>query len=131
MTNAPANNSQPAHSHETAPAQKPISPRLAVFGLALLFIVALVLGGLGILRRTQADTVLARRTQELAPPTVSIALPKAGAPVDSFVLPGNVTAFTDSPIYARTNGYLTHWYFDIGARVKKGALLAEISTPGT
>jgi RND family efflux transporter MFP subunit len=45
------------------------------------------------------------------------------------VLPGNVAAFTDSPIYARTSGYLTHWYFDIGAKVKKGALLAEISTP--
>jgi RND family efflux transporter MFP subunit len=49
--------------------------------------------------------------------------------VDSFVLPGNVTAYTDSPIYARTSGYLTRWYFDIGARVKKGALLCEISTP--
>ncbi|MGD0790003.1 MAG: efflux RND transporter periplasmic adaptor subunit, partial [Terracidiphilus sp.] len=42
---------------------------------------------------------------------------------------GNVTAWTDSPIYARTSGYLTRWYFDIGARVKKGALLAEIATP--
>ena len=98
-------------------------------GVALLLVVALVLGGLGILRRTHADTVLAERTQELAAPTVTVALPKAGAPVDSFVLPGNVTAFTDSPIYARTTGYLTHWYFDIGAKVKKGALLAEISTP--
>jgi RND family efflux transporter MFP subunit len=49
--------------------------------------------------------------------------------VDSFVLPGNVTAYTDSPIYARTSGYLTRWYFDIGAKVKKGALLAEIATP--
>jgi RND family efflux transporter MFP subunit len=45
------------------------------------------------------------------------------------VLPGNVSAYTDSPIYARTSGYLTRWYFDIGARVRKGALLAEISTP--
>jgi RND family efflux transporter MFP subunit len=45
------------------------------------------------------------------------------------VLPGNVTAYTDSPIYARTAGYLTRWYFDIGAKVKKGALLAEIATP--
>jgi len=45
------------------------------------------------------------------------------------VLPGNVTAYTDSPIYARTSGYLTRWYFDIGSRVKKGALLAEISAP--
>jgi RND family efflux transporter MFP subunit len=55
--------------------------------------------------------------------------PAKGAPVESFVLPGNVTAYTDSPIYARTSGYLTRWYFDIGARVKKGALLCEISTP--
>ena len=45
------------------------------------------------------------------------------------MLPGNVTAYTDSPIYARTAGYLTRWYFDIGARVKKGALLAEIAAP--
>ena len=85
-------------------------------GVILLLIVALVLAGFGILRRTHADTVLAERTSELAAPTVIVAAPKAGAPVDSFVLPGNVTAFTDSPIYARTSGYLTHWYFDIGAR---------------
>jgi RND family efflux transporter MFP subunit len=60
---------------------------------------------------------------------VIAATPRQGAPVDNFVLPGNVTAYTDSPIYARTSGYLTHWYFDIGSRVKKGALLAEIATP--
>ena len=45
------------------------------------------------------------------------------------MLPGNVTAYTDSPIYARTSGYLTKWYYDIGSHVKKGALLAEIATP--
>ena len=123
------NQPQPQHGHESAEEQKPISPRLAVVGLILLLIVALLLGGLGILRRTHADTVLAERTQELAAPTVTVAAPKTGAPTDSFVLPGNVAAFTDSPIYARTSGYLTHWYFDIGAKVKKGALLAEISTP--
>ena len=70
-----------------------------------------------------------RRTSELAAPTVIALPPKQGAPIDTFVLPGNVTAYTDSPIYARTSGYLTHWYYDIGARVKKGALLAEIATP--
>jgi RND family efflux transporter MFP subunit len=117
------------HGHESAAKGSPFSPRLAVVGLVLLLIVALVLGALGILRRNHADTVLAERTQELGAPTVTVAAPKAGAPIDSFVLPGNVTAFTDSPIYARTSGYLTHWYFDIGARVKKGALLAEISAP--
>jgi RND family efflux transporter MFP subunit len=132
MTNTPnisSNNPQPAHGRESAPGQKSISPRLAVIGLIVLLIVALVLGGLGILRRMHAGTVLAERTQELAAPTVTVSAPKTGAPVDSFVLPGNVTAFTDSPIYARTTGYLTKWYFDIGAKVKKGALLAEISTP--
>jgi RND family efflux transporter MFP subunit len=49
--------------------------------------------------------------------------------VETLILPGNVTAFIDSPIYARTDGYLDRWYFDIGARVKKGTLLAVISTP--
>src|ERR1017187_9146663 len=129
MTNTSNPNQQPAHGHETAPPQTPISPRLALVVVILLLIVALVFAGIGVLRRTHADNVLADRTTELAPPTVTIAVPKAGAPVDTFVLPGNVTAFTDSPIYARTNGYLTRWYYDIGAKLKKGALLAEISTP--
>jgi RND family efflux transporter MFP subunit len=129
MTNASNPNQHPAQGQEAAPSPKPISPRLAVVGVVLLFVVAAVFAGVGKLRRDHADTVLAKRTQELAPPTVTVAPPKAGAPVDSFVLPGNVSAFTDSPIYARTNGYLTRWYYDIGARVQKGALLAEISTP--
>ena len=129
MTNTSNPNQQPAHGHESAPAQQPIPPRLALVVVVVLLVAALVFAGLGILRRTQADTVLAKRTQEMAPPTVTIEHPKTGAPVDNFVLPGNVTAFTDSPIFARTSGYLTRWYYDIGARVNKGALLAEISTP--
>jgi RND family efflux transporter MFP subunit len=121
--------SQAHHDGTTAPEQRPIPPRLALVGAAVLLAAAIVLGGIGILTRFHADHALAARTTELAAPTVIVATPKQGAPVDSFVLPGNVTAFTDSPIYARTSGYLTRWYFDIGARVKKGALLAVISTP--
>jgi len=109
MSNASNHDPQPAHGHETAPEQKPISRRLAVAGVVLLFVVAAVLAGVGKLRRDHADTVLADRTTAMAPPTVNVATPKAGAPVDSFVLPGNVTAFTDSPIYARTDGYITRW----------------------
>ena len=120
---------QPAHGHGAAPQQKPISPRKALLGVALMVVIAGALAGVGILRRTRADKALAVRTTELAAPTVIAANPRLGAPVDNFVLPGNVTAYTDSPIYARTSGYLTRWYFDIGARVKKGALLAEIATP--
>ncbi len=133
MNNASHPNPKPAQAtaqeHERAPAGTSISPRIAVGGLVIVAIAALILAGLGILSRVHGDKVLARTTNELAPPTV-IALPaKAGAPVTSFVLPGNVTSYTDSPIYARTNGYLVHWYYDIGARVKKGALLAVIDTP--
>jgi RND family efflux transporter MFP subunit len=133
MSNESNPSQQPAtqadHDHGTAPEQKPISPRLALIGIAVVLIVAAVLAGLGLLSRFHADKALAARTTELAAPTVIAIAPKQGAPVDSFVLPGNVSAWTDSPIYARTSGYLTHWHFDIGARVKKGALLAEISTP--
>ncbi len=125
----PQSESQAANEYEQAPEQKPISGSIALVGVGVVLVVALVLGGIGVLRRTHADTVLAERTHELAAPTVLAETPKPGAPVDSFVLPGNVTSYTDSPIYARTSGYLTRWYFDIGARVKKGALLAEISTP--
>src|SRR6185295_12478465 len=52
-----------------------------------------------------------------------------GAPTREILLPGTTQAFTDAPIYARTSGYLERWYFDIGALVKKGQLLAEIDTP--
>ena len=129
MTNESNPHPQTANSHETAPEQKPISPRLALAGVAVVVIVTAALAIFGVVSRRSAATVLAERTQELAAPTVIAASPTPGAPVDSFVLPGNVTALTDSPIYARTSGYLTKWYFDIGARVKKGALLAEIATP--
>jgi RND family efflux transporter MFP subunit len=125
----PQPESQAANEYEQAPEQKPISGKIALVGVGVVLVVALVLGGIGVLHRTSADTVLAERTRELAAPTVIAETPKPGAPADSFVLPGNVTSYTDSPIYARTSGYLTRWYFDIGSRVKKGALLAEISTP--
>jgi RND family efflux transporter MFP subunit len=130
MTNESKPNPQPdARDQQNAPEQKPLSPRLALAGVAALFVVAALLAAFGILSRMRAGAVLAEHTRELAAPAVIAAAPRPGAPVDSFVLPGNVTAYTDSPIYARTSGYLTRWYFDIGARVKKGALLAQISTP--
>ncbi len=123
------------HSQSTAgdqagaSGQMPVSPRRALMGVLVVFAVFLILAFIGILHRKHTGTVLAERTDQQAPPTVGIAPAAAGAPTDNFVLPGNVTAFTDSPIYARTDGYLLHWYYDIGAHVKKGALLAEIATP--
>ena len=130
MTQEPNPRSQPAAaSHETAPEAAPLSPRKAMVGVAVVLLILAVLAVIGILGRTHSNKVLAARTKDLAAPTVSVATAKAGAPVETLVLPGNVTAYTDSPIYARTDGYLDRWYFDIGAKVKKGALLAAISTP--
>jgi RND family efflux transporter MFP subunit len=83
----------------------------------------------GIHWRAVAESRLTRRTQEAAVPTVAVVFPREGAPTQEIVLPGNTQAFSDAPIYARTNGYLKHWYFDIGAHVQKGQLLAEIETP--
>ena len=125
----PQNGAQAAHNHESAPDHAAASGRGTAIAVAVLLVMVAVLAVYGIWKRHRTSEVLAETTNELASPTV-IALPaKPGAPVDSFVLPGNVTAFSDAPIYARTSGYLKKWYFDIGAPVKQGALLAEIATP--
>lgn len=83
----------------------------------------------GILPRIQARATLKKETEEMAIPTVSVIHPQHTAPAQEVVLPASVQAYMDSPIYARTNGYLKGWYADIGAHVKAGKLLAEIDTP--
>lgn len=118
-----------AHGHESAPDHAAVSGKGALIGVIILLIAIVSLAVHGIWKRHHNDEVLADTTQQLAAPSVIAIPPSAGSPVDNFVLPGNVTAYTDAPIYARTSGYLTKWYYDIGAHVKKGALLAEISTP--
>ncbi len=83
----------------------------------------------GIHSRAAAESRLKQRTEDAAIPTVAVVFPREGAPTQEIVLPGNTQAFSDAPIYARTSGYLKRWYFDIGAHVQKGQLLAEIETP--
>ena len=95
--------------------------------IVLVVIAAVVVGG--IVPRLRAKEALKKTTYDLAVPTVNVASPKQGSPQTEIVLPGNMQAFTDSPIFARTNGYLKKWYVDIGGRVKAGQLLAEIETP--
>ena len=98
-----------------------------------IFLLAIVAAALlvvfGILPRIQARTALRQETIRMAVPTVAVVQPKRSAPAQEIVLPANVQAFADAPIYARTNGYLKRWYVDIGSRVKEGQLLAEIDTP--
>jgi RND family efflux transporter MFP subunit len=99
-----------------------------IFAAAAFALLALVIYS-GIHSRAVAESRLKQRTEEAAIPTVAIVFPREGAPTQEIVLPGNTQAFSDAPIYARTSGYLRHWYFDIGAHVQKGQLLAEIETP--
>jgi len=98
-----------------------------VLALAVIAVAALLVSG--IWSRVKAQSALRAETVQAAIPAVSVVSPKRTAPADEIILPGNVQPFITSPIYARTNGYLKKWYFDIGAHVKQGQLLAVIETP--
>jgi len=120
---------KPVAVHEQKLANQPGKParRWWIAVLAFVIVVAVVISG--ILPRINARAALEKETAEMAIPTVSVVTPKRGAPTQEVVLPANVQAYIDSPIYARTNGYLKRWYTDIGSRVKAGQLIAEIETP--
>src|ERR1700746_344855 len=95
-------------------------------------VIALIGAGIlifGIRSRMKAERSLGRVTAQMAVPSVSVVKPKQTASAQEIILPGNVQPFISSPIYARTDGYLKKWYFDIGAHVKAGQLLAVIQTP--
>jgi RND family efflux transporter MFP subunit len=102
-------------------------------GILLFAVAAAVLIGViiyrGIGSRVEAEAELTKETDAAAIPSVSVVHPTLGSPAEEVVLPGNAQAFTDTPIYARTSGYLKAWHADIGARVQQGQLLAEIETP--
>jgi RND family efflux transporter MFP subunit len=99
--------------------------------IVVLAVVALLAFGVirGINTRIKAAASVKQDTLDMSLATVSVVHPKRGALKDEIVLPGNIQAFTVSPIYARTSGYLKKWYVDLGGRVKTGQLLAEIETP--
>src|SRR5882762_8196992 len=103
--------------------------RIAILVAAAAFAALAFLIYSGIHSRAAAESRLKQRTEEAAIPTVAVVFPREGTPTQEIVLPGNTQAFSDAPIYARTSGYLKRWYFDIGAHVQKGQLLAEIETP--
>ena len=104
----------------------PGSGRMLLILFAVAALAAIVYG----LRvRSSSEKKLERATEEAAVVSVHVIHPVVGAASQDLVLPGNVQAFTETPIYSRTDGYLKKWYFDIGAHVRRGQLLAEIETP--
>lgn len=117
----------PINDNVSPPAR--MSRKQLVIGVLVFVLAVAALVVAGILPRLKAQAALRAETIVLAAPTVTVVQPKLGAPAQEIVLPSNMQAFTDSPIYARTNGYLRHWYVNIGARVKAGELMADIETP--
>ena len=125
MIELPAAQPNPDGFHLRREARRQTAILIAAAVLAAL---ALVIYS-GIHSRAAAESRLTKQTEEAAIPTVAVVFPKKGALTQEIVLPGSTQAFSDAPIYARTSGYLKRWYFDIGAHVQKGQLLAEIETP--
>jgi RND family efflux transporter MFP subunit len=99
------------------------------FATILVVVTGVAVLAIGIFSRVKAETTLRTATAQMAVPSVSVVAPKQTAPSQEIILPGNIEPFVSSPIYARTDGYLKKWYFDIGAHVKAGDLLAIIQTP--
>ena len=98
-------------------------------GLVVVLILLLVGAAVAFALRLGERRALANETETLAVPSVIVIQPKPEPPQQELVLPSNLEAFTQSPIYARTNGYVARWYKDIGSQVEKGQLLADIDTP--
>lgn len=111
------------------PELPPAPPRKALMIIALVLLILLVAGAVTLIGRETHERALAKETERSTIPTVAIVHPLAETPDEELVLPGSLQAFEDSPIYARTSGYLVRWYKDIGSRVKEGELLATIDTP--
>jgi RND family efflux transporter MFP subunit len=91
--------------------------------------VAIFVAVLGIMRRQQQHADVAQVSKAAAIPTVSVIMPKRGVSGLQLVLPGDIQAWYDAPIYARVSGYLKNWYLDYGANVSAGDLLAVIDAP--
>jgi len=97
--------------------------------IVLVLIILLVGGAMAIVRRLSEKKALAKETERLAVPTVSVLKPAAEPASEALTLPAQLQAYVESAIYSRTNGYLLRWNKDIGSRITKGELLAEIDTP--
>src|SRR5580698_2491658 len=125
MTEPVENKSPQPTPHHTGAEKSGHGVLIAI--IAVIVVIAIVVTG--VVPRLRAKTALKKETDTLAVPEVGVIQPKRGSTAQEIILPGNIQAFIDAPIYARTNGYLKIWYFDIGAHVRKGQLLAEIETP--
>ena len=115
---------QPEIANQPAP-----TARRWMVAALLAVLVLFAAGALSLRARAKEQTALSAETARLAVTTISAGYPQPEPRSNELELPGSVQAYTESPIYARTNGYLLRWSKDIGASVQKGELLADLDTP--
>jgi RND family efflux transporter MFP subunit len=111
--------------HGLAPSSRPRAMRLA----AIVGIVALAAIAWSVHARHRAAAALSAQTESDEVLAVATARPQPNGSATELVLPGNLQANYEAPIYARTSGYLRRWYVDIGTRVHKGQMLGQIEAP--
>jgi RND family efflux transporter MFP subunit len=114
---------------EYMPEREPEKKSRLFLYLLLGALALVILGAFTLLQRRTQYRALANETEKMAVPTVSVVHPTPEPGQEDLVLPSTTQAYVESPIYARTNGYLKKWYHDIGSRVQRGELLADIDTP--
>jgi multidrug efflux system membrane fusion protein len=114
---------------ERSPDLAPAPAGRAKILVGAVLLVLITAGAVTFLSRKNESDALAKETEAISVPTVAVVTPEVEPGNDELVLPGNLQAFEESPIFARTNGYLVRWYKDIGSRIQKGELLATIDTP--
>jgi RND family efflux transporter MFP subunit len=124
------NETRPVHPQiERPPDLAPASAGRAKLLVGIALLVLLIGGAVTYLSRKSETDALAKETEEVSVPTVAVVQPQSEPGNDELVLPGNLQAYMESPIFAQTSGYLVRWYKDIGSQVQKGDLLAAIDTP--
>jgi multidrug efflux pump subunit AcrA (membrane-fusion protein) len=119
--------------HDPPPASEGGPPSLrpvkALRFVALIAIIAVGIAATGITSRRKDEDKLASWTVEQAIPDVAVIKAKHDDQVKGIVLPGDVEAFYSASIHGQTSGYVREWRADIGAKVKRGEVLAVVDTP--
>jgi RND family efflux transporter MFP subunit len=130
-SSTPSSDTKRSHHPEIVqpPELPPAPPKKALFLVAICLLILLSAGALTLLSRAKQNRMLAKEAEVSATPIVAVVHPAPEKPDEELVLPASLQAFRESPIYARTSGYLLRWNKDIGSRVSKGELLASIDTP--
>ena len=129
-TNQTTEESQHTPPQVTPPPELPAAPpRTAIIIVVLVVVVLALSGAASMFSRIRAGRALAKETEIDSVATVVVVHPTAEKLDEELVLPGSLQAYEESPIYARTSGYLLRWFKDIGSKVSKGELLAQIDTP--